>query len=194
MPLTLVATPGAANANSYLTEAEADDYFEARLPLATPWDEADSKAALLVMATRTIDAMFRGTKILVQAYGSIEAHYLVRRTWTGAPALTTQRLAWPRSGMFDQNGNTIATSVIPEDLKFATAELAGQLGLGDRTLDNDVAVQGITSVKAGSVAVTFRDGSILSQVLPQAVIDLILPSWYTEEQEEGVRQFDLEVM
>jgi hypothetical protein len=194
MAATIVETPGSATANSYETVAEATAYFETRSPLATPWEDQDNQAALLIMGTRVLDAMFRGTKIYVQASGSTPAHYLVRRAWTGAPATTTQRLAWPRTGMLDQNGNAIDSAVIPQDLKDALAELAGQLGLTDRTLDNDVAVQGITSVRAGSVSVSFRDGSILSQVIPEAVLNLIPPSWYTEEQELGVSPFLLEVM
>lgn len=195
MAPTINATSGSSTANSYATVLEADAYFESRSALPTAWgDSESSKEALLVMATRLLDAMFRGTRILVQASGGIPAHYLVRRKWTGLPATTIQRLAWPRSGMYDQNGNAIGETIIPQDLKDALSELAGQLGIADRTLDNDVAIQGITSVRAGSVAVSFRDGTILSQVIPEAVLNLIPPSWYTEELEEGVSPFDLEVM
>lgn len=194
MPPTIVETPGSATANSYETVVEADAYFDARVPLEIPWDDAESKAALLVMGTRVLDAMFRGTKMLVSLDGSATSRYIVRRKWTGLPATTTQRLAWPRSGMYDQNGNAIAETVIPLDLKYALSELAGQLGLTDRTLDNKAIMQGIKSAAAGSVSVTFKDGIILPSVLPDAVINLIPPSWYTEEQEEGVSPFDFEVM
>lgn len=194
MAIVIVSTPAAANANSYEEVSEADAYFEARVALDPAWEDAESKEALLVQGTRLLDAMFRGSRILVTPQGGIAPYYLVRRRWTGVPSTTTQRLAWPRIGMLDQNGNAIGTNIIPQDLKDALSELAGQLGLGDRTLDNDVAVQGITSVRAGSVAVTFRDGYIDMRFLPQAVIDLIPPSWYTEEQIEGAYGFDFEVM
>lgn len=243
---TIIATPGAANANSYPTEAEAQAYFDTRLPVAG-WDNAADQAVLLIMATRVIDAIARPLKTFVPAQGNIAAYYRTRRTWTGAPASSTQRLAWPRIGMYDGNGNsldfaitsitvanpTIVTTVrphgrttgdmvfitgsdstpsldgartvtvisatefsvpvnvtaagttgsmtfIPQELKDATAEMAGQLGNADRTLDNDIIVQGITSVRAGSVALTFKD-MIETRVLPDAVWDLMPPSWFTAE-------------
>jgi hypothetical protein len=68
-------------------------------------------------------------------------------------------------------------------LKDATAELAGQLHLADRTLDSDVVAQGITSVKAGSVAVTFSGKSTVDimRAIPEIVHRLLVPSWITDE-------------
>jgi hypothetical protein len=83
--------------------------------------------------------------------------------------------------MFNSLGYEISSTSIPQELVDATCELAGQLGNTDRTLDNDIAVQGITSVKAGSVALTFKE-NIQAQVLPEAVINLLVPSWLTDEQ------------
>lgn len=182
MPVTIVATPGASNANSFLTEAEATAYFNARLPLVPPWEDADDPTAALVMATRVLSAFAQPYRYLMQ--GDPPYYYRIRRQWTGAPATTTQRLPWPRTGMFDANGNAIASNVIPEALKEATAELAGQLIVADTTLDNSTAVKGITSVKAGSVSVSFKD-MIESKVLPDAVWNLMPPSWFTEELIEG---------
>lgn len=195
MALTLVSTPGAANANSYEEIAEADAYFEARLPLVPPWDESGTKDIQLVMATRLIDAMFRGGRVYVQKIGDKPGYYLVRRAWNGLPSTTTQRLAFPRTGLFHENGAVVEADEIPWELKEAVAEFAGQLGVGDRTLDSDVNVQGITSVRAGSVSVTFKDGYIDPRVVPDAVINLIPPSWYTEEQEIPAGPgFDFEAM
>ncbi len=176
---TLVSTPGAANANSYLTLAEATAYFETRL--AVPgWENADDQSVLLMMATRVMDAMLRPHTTYVMAKNGVAAYYVTTRAWTGAPATTTQKLAWPRTGMYDANGNAIADTVIPVDLKDAVAELAGSLGTSDSTLDNDVIVQGLTSVRAGSVALTFKD-MIERHVMPEMVWSLLVPSWYTEE-------------
>jgi len=84
--------------------------------------------------------------------------------------------------MFDRNGNAIAANVIPQELKDATAELAGQMGLSDRYVDSDIAAQGITMVKAGSVAVEFSDkiGIQTLKVLPDIVMSLLVPSWLTD--------------
>lgn len=194
MAPVLIATPAAVDANSYETSAEADAYFESRLPLVPPWDESDTKEIQLVMGTRLLDALFRGSRTLVPAQGALAAFYRIGRKWAGLPATATQRLAWPRTGLFHGNGTAVGANEIPWELKDALSELAGQLGMVDRTLDFQVATQGITSVKAGAVAVTFRDGYIASATLPQAVIDLIPPDWYTEEIVEGTQAFDIEVM
>lgn len=177
--MAIDATVGGPAANSYETLVEAQAYFDTRLPIAG-WVNAADKSLLLIMATRTLNAVLRPAKMLVPAQGGIAAYYRIRRQWTGAPASTTQRLAWPRTGMFDANGNAIPSNVIPQDLKDAESELAGQLGTSDRTLDNDVVVQGLTSVKAGSVALTFKD-MIESHVLPDAVWLLMPASWFTDE-------------
>lgn len=179
MPATIDATVGGASANSYETVAEAQAYFDTRLPVAG-WDDADSQAVLLIMATRVLDALAQPFKTFFPAEGGTPAYYRVRRQWTGTPASTTQRLAWPRTGMLDQNGNAILSTVIPQALKDALSELAGQLGNEDRTLDNSVIVQGLSSIKAGSVSLTFNKG-IIPQVIPDAVFNLMPQSWLTDE-------------
>lgn len=178
MSAVIDATVGGATANSYETLVEAEAYFTNRLPLKG-WEDAIDKAVQLIMSTRVLDAFARPFKQLVRPTNGAP-YYYIRRTWTGAPATTTQRLAWPRVGMYDANGNAIASNVIPQDLKDAESELAGQLGTADRTLDNDVVVQGLTSVRAGSVALTFKD-MIETHVLPDAVWNLMPPSWFTDE-------------
>lgn len=176
---TLDATVGGAASNSFLTLAEALDYFSMRTEVAG-WENADDQNVLLMMATRVLSAMAMPMKTYVPDANGVGAYFITRRTWTGAPATTTQRLPWPRTGMYDANGNEIASNVIPLDLKYATAELAGALGTSDTTLDNDVIVQGLTSVRAGSVALTFKD-MIEKHVLPDMVWNLMPPSWFTEE-------------
>ncbi len=180
MSVVIVATPGASNANSYATEAEVDAYFAARLPLNPPWLSAADPTAAMAMATRTLDAYLQPYKELIPAQGGNYAYYRVRAQWTGAPATTTQRLAWPRTGMFDANGNAIPSNVIPDDLKDTVAELAGQLVVADTTLDNAVIVQGLQSVRAGSVALTFKD-TIERHVLPDIIFTMMPQSWFTDE-------------
>ena len=191
---TIVATAGATNANSYVTLVEAAAYFDARLPLSTPWDDNDNKEASLIMATRLLDAFFRGNRVLASAVGSVAAFYRIGPTWLGTPTSTTQRLAWPRSGLLTQNGATLDSTTIPQEIKDATCELAGQLVVKDTTLDNAAAALGITDVKAGSVSVSFRDGVILGKPLPDAVLLLIPSDWYTEEQITSAFGFDFEVI
>lgn len=175
---TIDATVGGAGANSYETLAEANVYFDERIPINPPW-VASGKEAYLITATRLIDSCMSPVKTLIRGADGV-AYYRVSRTWTGQPATVTQRLAWPRIGMFDANGNAIDPAVIPRALKDAESEFAGQLLKGDRSLDNDVIVQGLTSVKAGSVALTFKD-QIMPQVMPDAVLNMMPDSWFTDE-------------
>lgn len=179
MAVVLDSTVGGTTSNSYATVAEAQAYFDTRLPLSG-WDDADSQDVLLMMATRVLDAYLQPYKELVPAQKGSPAYYRVRAQWTGAPATATQRLAWPRINMKDMNGNDIPSDVIPDDLKDTVAELAGQLGTTDTTLDNSVIVQGLTSVKAGSVALTFKD-MIERHVLPDFVWTMMPQSWFTDE-------------
>lgn len=189
MPLTVVATAGAADANSFLTVAEAQDYFDARL-YSDNWDNnADQQDKAVVMATRTLVAMMRPGKELTDD-GS---YWRVRRTWTGTPSTSTQALPWPRAGMTDGNGNAIPEDVVPDELKWATAELAMQLLAEDRTLDYDVAAKGIKSVSAGSVSLSFKD-DVKAKVLPDAVVNLLPPSWFEPETFEPAMSLEFSAM
>lgn len=182
MAVTIVSTPGAVNANSYLEVAEATAYFATRVGI-TAWDNADDQALLLVMATRVMEAMFGSARrelIHQPLRGSIAAYYLTYPTWTGFATTTTQALTWPRTGMFTRTGVAIGTMIIPQEIKNATAELAGQLAIGDRTLDNEVIAQGLTSLKAGSVSLTFKSDFTFN-VIPTAVWNLLVQSWLTDE-------------
>lgn len=244
---TIDATVGGAFSNSYETHAEANEYFETRFPLAVPW-VTSGQESLLIMATRVLNNMFQPRKTLFADCGC--KFYRINRTWTGTPATATQRLPWPRAGVFDENGNpldyyitnisvanptvittsaphhleagtkvlvtgsdstpnidgeqtvTVLTAttfsipinvttggtvgrifIIPQALKDAQSELAGQLAMEDTTLNNPVIVQGLTSVRAGSVALGFKD-TILPQVIPDAVLNMLPWSWLTDERVE----------
>jgi hypothetical protein len=191
MAVTIVATPGASNANSYITEAEATSYFAARLPLSPPWSAAADKTAALAMATRVLDMLAVPHRTLRRVDGV--SYYYTSRQWTGAIASSTQALAWPRTGMYDRFGREIASTVIPSELKDAQAELAGQLVIADTTLDNAVIVGGIKSVSAGSVSVSFKD-MIEKHVLPDAVWSLMPASWFTDELVEPALRAEIALL
>lgn len=186
MAPVIIETPGASNANSYETHEEANVYFEERIPITPPW-VASGQEVYLLTATRALDALNQPRKTLFQPDDGRDAYYIINRQWTGSPATTTQRLAWPRIGMFDRNGNAIPSDIIPQDLKDAQSEFAGQLKQGDRTLDNDVIVQGLTSIRAGSVALAFKK-NIIPQVIPDMVFNLMPQSWLTDQRYEPAEQ------
>lgn len=182
MPITIIATPGAANANSFLTLAEAQAYWDTRL-FTDDWDNCPDQNAALVLATRTLTSMLARRSDYFEDEKNFKYIHIFP-TWTGQPATTTQKLPWPRTGMFDVNGNVIASTVVPDEIKNATAELAGQMSKADRLLDNDAAAQGISSVRAGSVSVSFSGKGPVLKALPDIVMALLVPSWITDDSIE----------
>lgn len=179
----LVSTPGAANANSYATAAEWDAYNETRYPQFAITSD-DVKEALLIQATRTLDLSLSGIRRSIKINGE-PSYFVVGQKWSGAPTTTTQALAWPRTGMYDRNGNAIASNVIPQDLKNAICELAGQMYSGDKFKDNSVAVQGLRSFSAGPVSFSWKDSIETTKVIPDFVWALLVPSWVLDEETTG---------
>ena len=116
MAITLIATAGATNANTYPTLAEAETYFESRIAIAA-WAAATdpNKNISLSMATRLIDqqVLFRGWM-----YDS------------------DQSLQWPRRGVMGRTGNYLTDNTIPQFLKDATSEYAALLLTEDRTIES----------------------------------------------------------
>lgn len=180
MPIEVISTPNASDANSFISLDDYAYYHERRLPLDPPVVVTGDEAARnVIMATRVLSSMAVARKSLRWDRQG-KPYYYTSRAWTGAVATDTQSLAWGRTGMTDRLGREILSTVIPQELKDATSELAGQFGLLDRTLDNDIIVQGITGIKAGSVQLTFKE-MIDVQVLPDAVMNLMPPWWFTDE-------------
>lgn len=153
MAATIDATVGGVSANAYCTLAEANAFIETH-PYTTAWDAAttDTKNRAIITATRLLDE---------------------RVEWHGAPATTTQRLAWPMSGMVDRNGNAIEDDELPEALKQAVAEYARQLVGYDYTAEPGAARDGLKRVKAGSVEIEYRDGLALSRFIPESVWSIV---------------------
>lgn len=185
MPPTIVATPGSATANSYVTVVEANAYFESRLPLDPIWDPTEAVAIPQILtAARMLSNIFSGSKRLITPAKG-DPYYLIGMKWTGLPTNAIQAMDWPRTGMLDRLGRELASTVIPAELKQAQAELAGQLSLSDRVLDNDILTQGIQEIGAGPVKIKFREDydsfTRTALVLPDGVLSLLVPSWYTGE-------------
>jgi hypothetical protein len=108
---TIVATAGAADANSYLTVAAADSIADGMVgTLAWSSASADNKAKALVTATNGLETL----------------------SWIGSRATTTQALAWPRADA-SCGDKTPSTTTIPREVELATFDLANAL-LSDPTL------------------------------------------------------------
>ncbi len=172
--MALVTTPGAAGANSYASLAFASGYHSNHL-YSSAWFAAseDEQTSGLIMATRLLDGM--------------------PRAWTGLASTAVQALGFPRKGMLTRNGYGIPTGKIPDPLKNAECELARQL-IEENLLETDsVTAKGITSLKAGPVALTFKKTrdiqDALLAMIPDAVISLLVPSWLIdiEDLDDGER-------
>jgi len=159
MPVsTLITTAGAANANAYCDLAFAEQYQLDRPPVGTTWANMtdDQKTAAILWATVLMDAMW---------------------DWTGWVTTSTQALLWPRQGMLKRNlWDYVPDNVIPIELQRATAEYARQLQLSDLAGNSDIETQGITSLRAGPVSFTFKEG-VVAKPVPDIVFNLIPTSW-----------------
>lgn len=157
MALVLIATPGASNANSFGTRAEADAYFEGR-GFVGAWTAlvAANKDIYLVWATRLLDRELQ---------------------WAGSVTSTTQSLSWPRQDVLARNNQTFLDSTtVPQEIKEASFELALALCQRDLTVDSSVESQGIKAFSAGPVSFTFRD-SVKIKPLTDAAL-LMIPRWW----------------
>lgn len=131
MAITIVSTPGASTANSYVTLEEANTYFEAKPDSAWAGEaNSETKKAALVQAARQMETLpWMGVKF----YNWPEGH------------AQYQALSWPRRGRSAQEswGNdglpycydSSLNLIIPRDIKWAQMEQANYLlssgGLGD---------------------------------------------------------------
>lgn len=146
--MTLVATPGALDANSYCSLAEADAYHNTRghndeWAVATPED----KEKFLLWAQRLLD----------------------QEDWTGSKNSYTQPLRWPRGSVRDQDGYIYLNTVIPQWLKNAQAELAFHFIRDDRTED-----QGNLQSRHEQLG-SMQSTDTVRVCIPAAVRDMISP-------------------
>ncbi len=133
--MTIIATVGGSNSNSYVTLAEANQYHSERLH-NEEWTNADdtTKEAGLLWATKVLDANFK---------------------WEGEIKTTTQALDWPRYSVYDKNNILVDSDIIPIGVKNAQSELAFLLITDDRTLSADEVMNGISEAKASVLTVKF---------------------------------------
>lgn len=146
MTVTVTATVGGASSNSYLTVAAADA-IAATMLSTLKWGTAttDDKGKALIAATRQLDQL----------------------EWVGTKATTTQALLWPREEAACGE-KSYAADVLPEEIKYATFDLADAL-LNDTTLLKPAnaglaeLIPGIPnadlkSARVDVLSVDFRDG------------------------------------
>lgn len=140
--MALKATVGATDSNSYVTRAEADDYFLTRYN-AGAWRDAEPsvKDMALVSASLALDDCIK---------------------WVGVKTDPAQSMDWPR--VVDEELE-LADNVIPIKIKRATYEAALYL-LQSGTLE---VTQEIDSVKIGPLEVNINENRP-EVLLPNRVI------------------------
>jgi hypothetical protein len=168
MALTITATPGAANANSYATLVEANAYHEAHL-YASAWNAADTtkRTAALVWAARLLDQ-----EVL----------------WGGYATTEYQAMMWPRTNLYDRDGYAIDSDVIPKEVKDAQAELARKLIESDRTAESGT--EGFSAISVSVISLTI-DAFDRIKVLPDSVMNIISHLGSRKNSGKGMKVIDL---
>ena len=138
MAATITATLSSATANSYVTLAEANTYFET-VPDSTTWDDktVDQKNRALIDATRWIDNLnFYGTR-----------------------CDNGQALKFPRNNYKIDNVELTCSS-IPNNIKYAQYELARLLANDTDAMTGVSGTEGnISEVKLGDIQVKYNTTS-----------------------------------
>jgi len=135
---TIDATISGANANSYVTLAEANAYFET-VPSSTQWDnkQDDKKNRALIAATRWIDSFI--------FYGD--------RCDQG------QALKFPRNN-YQVDDVELSCTTIPNNIKYAQYELARALANEPDAMTGNTGTDGnIEEVKLGDIQVKYNTTS-----------------------------------
>jgi hypothetical protein len=138
------ATLGGASANSYVTLADADAYFETT-PDATNWDDKtdDQKNRALISATRWIDAL----------------------SFYGKRCSETQALKWPRKD-YKVDGIELACTLIPIGIEVATYELARAFANDTDAITGSTGTTGIyDQVELGELKVKYKASSMTPGVI-----------------------------
>jgi hypothetical protein len=130
---TIDATLSGASSNSYVTLAAANSYFET-VPDSTTWTNKtdDQKNRALISATRWIDSL----------------------NFYGDRCDEDQALKWPRNN-YDVDG-----SLIPNDIKYATYELARALANDTGAITDSTGTTGLyDEVQLGDLRVKYNKAS-----------------------------------
>ena len=163
MAITIVATAGAANANSYLTLSDTQDLIDGLMEDddVVAWGSAttDQKNRALYSATQRID----------------------RERFLGARATDTQAMQWPRTGVrkpdtyinnynlgfpFTITEDYFTDTEIPDQVKKAQAVLAAYLNNNKDALDL-TGLESYSTLNVGNISITpYRFGAVGFNAVP----------------------------
>lgn len=143
------ASPVSLTMNAYCDVAFADAYFAFRYG-ADAWADftTEQKEALIVSATNEIETFKFG----------------------GLKTSRTQPLQWPRSSLYDLNGDPIPSGSLPRILKNAALEYAFWMWTEEDRYLSDTDVDQVESYKVGPLTVKAKAGA---SSMPSKVIAMI---------------------
>lgn len=136
--MAIDASPTSPTMNAYCDLTFADAYFAFRFG-AEAWTDFDesTKEALIVRATNKLDTL---------EYGGLKAD-------------RNQPLQWPRQLIYDNEGNSYASDVVPTKVKQATCEMAYWLWTEEDRFFSDTDLGQIESYSAGPLDVKAKKGA-----------------------------------
>lgn len=139
MALTVETGSGLADANAFISEADADTYHEARGN--TDWTDNN---------TGDKEAAIRRATAILSGY-----------SWQGLRTnRRDQALAWPRISVYDAEGWAIASDEIPQEVKDACAEMAMRELVAPGSLQPDVTLSdSLKREKIGQIEVEYLGGN-----------------------------------
>jgi len=127
--MALDASVGTTTANSYVTIAECEAYFEDRIH-AEAFTSSNEQDQAAITATQMLDWYC---------------------SYKGQKTYDTQALEWPRIDVVDKNGLVVTSTTIPARVKTATFELMLIIMEEDRTADSPLA--GIAEASLGPLKI-----------------------------------------
>lgn len=147
--MALDATVGGLSANSYVTEAEASDYFSTQYG-RTDWSTA---------ASSDQDALLMSASLALDTYTA----------WEGYKNNLSQSMEWPRSYTYDRAGLLYDSQIIPPIIKRATFELAYYMWKNGGL---SFAQQIVNKVKVSAIEVDFTNDAVQPGI-PQYIRDMV---------------------
>lgn len=129
--------PVTVGTDSYIDESDAANYASDR-----GW------STFIALTTAEI------TQLLLDAAIYLDRSY----SWKGSIATESQALSWPRTGVEDHEGRTIASDSVPTVIGNAQIEIAYLQHMQGAILTSQTQGE-IESVKAGPVSVKFMNGN-----------------------------------
>lgn len=151
---------GEDDSNSYCTVAFADDYLSVKTAsFTTTWGALTN--------TQKENALMWGARVIDQ-----------RARWRGVRANEVQAMAWPRIGVLDRDGYTIADDVVPLQVQQANVEMAFHLITEDvdPSAPGAGSAGGIKRLKAAVLEIEYQDNAVITpNYFPVGLNQLLSP-------------------